>query len=144
MSWEPYSLDQKARRLVIKQTEDSLREAYKMREAIAYGLERFWGESSRYRANQKRYEEKAKVEKVNIKQANLEKAKIEKVKADYWESVWNLLVEITQEDINLPVHQDVRVEEDQLWNLSRDNQEIALAVLIQLCDCLVWWTQRCK
>jgi hypothetical protein len=134
MSWEPYSLDQKARQLVTKQSEDSLREAYKMREAVAYGLERFWGESSRYRANQKRYEGERKQEK----------ASIEKAKADYWEAVWNTLVDLLQEDINLPLHKDVKVEEDELWKLSRDKQEVSLAVLIQLCDCLVWWTQRYK
>ncbi|AVH68231.1 hypothetical protein [Nostoc sp. 'Peltigera membranacea cyanobiont' N6] len=134
MSWEAYSLDQRARKLVTKRSEGCLREAYKMREAVAYGLERFWGESSRYRANQKRYEEDRKQDKANI----------EKVKADYWEDVWNVLVDLTKEDIDLPLHKDVKVEEDELWKLSRDKQEVALAVLIQLCDCLVWWTQRYK
>lgn len=140
MSWKPYSLDQQARKLVTKQPKDSLREAYKMREAVAYGLERFWGESSRYRSNQKRYEEDGKPEK----------AIIEKVKADYWESVWNTLVGLIREDIELPLHENVSIEgnedtgENELWKLSRDKQEITLAVLIQLCDCLVWWTQRCK
>ncbi|WP_223270080.1 hypothetical protein [Nostoc sp. 'Peltigera membranacea cyanobiont' 213] len=73
-----------------------------------------------------------------------DKANIEKVKADYWEDVWNVLVDLTKEDIDLPLHKDVKVEEDELWKLSRDKQEVALAVLIQLCDCLVWWTQRYK
>jgi len=134
MSWEPYALDSRARKLVTSQTEHSLREAYKMREAVAYGLERFWGESMRYRANQTRFEE----------QDRLDKAEIEQAKADYWESVWNELVEIIQEDIKLPKHKDVKVDENELWNLSRDSQEVAMAVLIQLCDCLVWWTQRYK
>jgi hypothetical protein len=135
MSWHPYSLDQRARQLVTKQTKDSLKEAYKMRQAVAYGLERFWGESSRYRANQEIYQ----------KDKKKAKADVEKMKADYWEDTWNLLVDITKEDIDLPWHQDVKVEQDELWTqLSRDKQEVSLAVLIQLCDCLVWWTQRCK
>lgn len=134
MSWEPYALDSRARRLVTNQSEHSLREAYKMREAVAYGLERFWGESMRYRANQQRFEEQNKSDK----------AKIEQAKADYWESVWNELVEIIKADIKLPKHQDVKVDSDELWQLSRDSQEVSLAVLIQLCNCLVWWTQRYK
>ncbi len=134
MSWEPYALDSRARILVKNQSEDSQKEAYKMREAVAYGLERFWGESMRYRANQKRFEE----------QKRSDKALIEKAKADYWENVWNELVEIIKEDITLPKHEDVKVDNDELWKLSRDSQEVALAVLIQLCDCLTWWTQRYK
>jgi len=134
MSWEPYALDSRARILVTSQNEHSLREAYKMREAVAYGLERFWGESMRYRANQKRFEEQNKSDK----------AKVEQAKADYWESVWNELVEIIKEDIKLPRHQDVRVNNNELWKLNRDSQEVSLAVLIQLCNCLVWWTQRYK
>ena len=134
MSWEPYALDSRARILVISQGEHSLREAYKMREAVAYGLERFWGESMRYRANQKRFEEQNKSDK----------AKVEQAKADYWESVWNELVEIIKEDIKLPRHQDVRVNNNELWQLNRDSQEVSLAVLIQLCNRLVWWTQRYK
>jgi len=134
MSWEPYGLDQEARNLVKKQAEDCLKESYKMREAVAYGLERFWGEAKRYEANQERYE----------KDGKQKKAKIEENKAAYWRDVWNKLVEILKEDISLPKHEEVAVETDQLWKLKRDEQEIALAVLIQLCDCLVWWTQRYK
>lgn len=134
MSWEPYALDSRARKLVKNQSEDSKKEAYKMREAVAYGLERFWGESMRYRANQTRFEQR------NMS----DKALIEKAKADYWENVWNELVEIIKADIQLPKHKDVKVDEDELWKLSRDSQEVALAVLIQLCDCLTWWTQRYK
>jgi hypothetical protein len=36
---------------------------------------------------------------------------------------------------------------DGLWRFSEehpDDQRVALAVLTQLCDCLVWWTQRYK
>lgn len=31
-----------------------------------------------------------------------------------------------------------------LWSLSIEDQRVAIAVLTQLCDCLVWWTQRYK
>lgn len=134
MSWEPYGLDHKARNLVKKQTEDSLKESYKMREAVAYGLERFWGEAKRYEANQERYQDKSQDDK----------AEIEGKKAAYWIDVWNELVEMLKNDISLPKHEEVVIEADQLWELRRNEQEIALAVLIQLCDCLVWWTQRYK
>ena len=29
-----------------------------------------------------------------------------------------------------------------LWDLDIDEQRVAIAVLTQLCDSLVWWTQR--
>jgi hypothetical protein len=32
----------------------------------------------------------------------------------------------------------------QLWNLEIDDQRVALMVLTQFCDALVWWTQRYK
>ncbi|MEG4420785.1 hypothetical protein QUA70_19650 [Microcoleus sp. LAD1_D5] len=134
MSWEPYSLDHEARKLVKEQNEHSLRESYKMREAVAYGLERFWGEAKRYEANQERY----------LDGDQELKAEIEEKKAVYWRNVWDKLAEILGEDINLPKHDQVKVDADELWQLNRDKQEIALAVLIQLCDCLVWWTQRYK
>jgi len=40
--------------------------------------------------------------------------------------------------------QAIRTMSEQLWQLSLADQRVALAVLTQLCDCLVWWTQRYK
>jgi hypothetical protein len=119
MSWHPYSLDDRARKLVATHQE-VVRESYKMRESVAYGLERFWGEGERYANNE------------------------ELAKSAYWKAVWNTLVDLIKEDIELPLHENVNVESDDLWKLNRDNADIAIAVLIQLCDCLVWWTQRIK
>jgi hypothetical protein len=31
-----------------------------------------------------------------------------------------------------------------LWSIPLEDQRVAVAVLTQLCDCLVWWTQRYK
>lgn len=47
MAWNFYGLDQKAQNLVLdakKIDPKSLNQAHKMRQAVAYGLERFWGE----------------------------------------------------------------------------------------------------
>jgi len=131
MSWKPYALDEEARKLVkdalkrdegIKEaSKQGFKEAYKMRETVVYGLERFWGEA-------KRHEEKDS-----------------QALAAYWKATWNKLVEIlAKAEVNLPKHDDVATMSDELWKLKREDQQIALAVLTQLCDCLVWWTQRYK
>jgi len=33
---------------------------------------------------------------------------------------------------------------EKLWNMKPQDQRVAMAVLTQLCDCIVWWTQRYK
>lgn len=46
MGWHNYDLDREAQKLVLTAKErdrDSLNQAFKMRESVAYGLERFWG-----------------------------------------------------------------------------------------------------
>ena len=46
MGWETYELDRAAQRLVLQargRDPKSLNQSYKMRMAVAYGLERFWG-----------------------------------------------------------------------------------------------------
>ena len=105
----------------------SLSESFKMRETVAYGLERFWGEHLRLEEKQP-------------------------VKSQYWKKTWDALVGVMQSsgitipndtvDVDRP--NDVKAMAKKLWSLSRDDQRIALAVLTQLCDCLVWWTQRYK
>lgn len=129
MSWKPYALDEKARQLVKNALEgdrgireaskQAFKESYKMRETVVYGLERFWGEA-------KRHDESSAL-------------------AKYWKATWNVLVETLEKaEVELPKHNDVAAMADKLWQLKREDQQIALAVLTQLCDCMVWWTQRYK
>lgn len=40
--------------------------------------------------------------------------------------------------------QDIKAMSQKLWDLSVEDQRVAIAVLTQLCDCIVWWTQRYK
>ena len=128
MSLHYYSLDQIAQRLVLDAKErnsDSLNQSFKMRMAIPYGLERFWGE-------------------------HLRLLKKEKPKSDYWKRTWDELVEIMKKaDVTIPndlVKVDdikgIRNMSQKLWDLDIDEQRVAIAVLTQLCDSLVWWTQR--
>jgi len=139
IGWKPYDLDYYAQELVseFRNTKDVLNESHKMRMTIAYGLERFWGEHLR-----------------------LEKDK--KEKADYWRAVWNRLYEILRDaEVNLPndnvksnlSDKEKRKEEEknkikamakQIWKMKLEDQRVALMVLTQLCDSLVWWTQRYK
>ncbi|MEC4813304.1 MAG: hypothetical protein SAK29_08550 [Scytonema sp. PMC 1069.18] len=117
MAWEDFSLDKIAHDLVYKYRNDdkeTVNQVHKMRTTVAYGLERFWGEHLRLNGR----------------------------KSAYWEETWNKLVEIMgRADINIP-----NTPED-LWDSERFPlvyRKVALAVLTQLCDCMVWWTQRYK
>lgn len=130
MTWQSYGLDQLAQKLVLdaKQRDpQSLNQAYKMRMATAYGLERFWGEHLRLQGR-------------------------EQTKADFWKATWDGLVEVMQQaSVTIP-NRTVRAEDvtsirtmsEQLWQIELEDQRVTLAVLTQLCDCLVWWTQRYK
>ncbi|NEO54056.1 MAG: hypothetical protein F6K54_13800 [Okeania sp. SIO3B5] len=130
MGWNYYGLDQVAQELVLdakKRNSDSLNQSFKMRMAIPYGLERFWGEHLRL---QKR----------------------ENDKSLYWKSTWDKFVEImAKTNVTIP-NEPVTVDDtkaikemsQKLWQLHIDDQRVAIAVLTQLCDCLVWWTQRYK
>jgi hypothetical protein len=131
MAWKTYGLDQKAQKLVLdakKRDSQSLNQSYKMRQAVAFGLERFWGEQLR----------------------------LEKETGKYWQETWLALRDILQEaGIQLPNHSSPQVMAEMLWGctpisldsskfFTLEDQRVALAVLTQLCDCLVWWTQRLK
>jgi hypothetical protein len=137
MSWNEYGLDRVAQKLVLEHR-NVIKESHKMREAVAYGLERFWGEHLRY----------------SVK---------EREKSAYWKATWDELVEILRNaGITVPndrVQLDNTTQIEQmakkLWGelplndndgtkLTLENRRVALAVLTQLCDCLVWWTQRYK
>jgi len=130
MGWKSYDLDREAQKLVLaakKRDEKSLNQSYKMRMAVAYGLERFWGEHLRLQSK-------------------------EPEKAKYWQETWDVLVgvmkqagvKIPNDPINGNNVTQIQAMSDQLWKLDIDEQRVAIAVLSQLCDCIVWWTQRYK
>lgn len=133
MGWHPYDLDHLAQEIVLKarntgSDSDSLNQAYKMRASCSYGLERFWGEHLRLKAN-------------------------EPAKAQFIADVWTGFVGImARAGVKLPgdmlsSHDDERAIQavaEQLWRLPRQDQQAALAVLTALCDAVVWWTQRLK
>ncbi|MGA7934361.1 MAG: hypothetical protein WCA35_12505 [Kovacikia sp.] len=138
-NWQPYSLDRLAQQLVLAQRDkrDVLNESHKMRMSVGYGLERFWGEHLRLERESKD-------------------------KAGYWKAVWDglwdvltatslgiepdkLLLIKLKIDINA-TNASKKIEEvsKAIWNLPISHQRIALMVLTQFCDALVWWTQRYK
>lgn len=131
MSWHPYDLDHLAQEIVLKarnRDRDSLNQAYKMRAACAYGLERFWGEHLRLAAN-------------------------EPNKAQFVADVWSGFVGIMgKADVKLPgamlsSHNSetaIQTVAEQLWRISPADQQAPLAVLTALCDAVIWWTQRLK
>jgi hypothetical protein len=129
-SWNSYGLDQIAQRLVLEARErdpDSLNQGHKMRMAVSYGLERFWGEHLRL-------EEK------------------EPKKSKYWKETWDALVQVMKvagltipnDAVSIGNVQQIQAMSSRLWDLELEDQRIAMAVLTQLCDCIVWWTQRYK
>jgi hypothetical protein len=118
---ELYKLDEIAHDLVVKHTQNRevINQAYKMRTTVVYGLERFWGEHLR----------------------------LDQEKANYWKDTWDKLAEILNPTgIQLPTdsNQDIRDTARELWDLPMEHKKVALAVLTQLCECMVWWTQRYK
>lgn len=130
MAWKSYELDQIAQKLVLLARErdpKSLNQSYKMRMAVAYGLERFWGEHLRLKGK-------------------------EEEKSQYWKSTWDAFCDVmTKVDIKLPEETVGTTETEKiqdistrLWALPIEDQRVAIAVLTQLCDCIVWWTQRYK
>ena len=130
MAWHSYELDRIAQKLVLVARENdpkSLNQSHKMRMAVAYGLERFWGEHLRLQGK-------------------------EETKSKYWKATWDAFCEVMQKvDIPLP-NDKIRANDTKkikdistrLWSLSVEDQRVAIAVLSQLCDCIVWWTQRYK
>jgi len=130
MAWQSYDLDRVAQKLVLLARErdsQSLNQSHKMRMAVSYGLERFWGEHLRLQGK-------------------------EEAKSKYWKSTWDAFCDVMAETgLQLPKDQ-IKADEtkkiqdisSRLWALSLEEQRVAMAVLTQLCDCLVWWTQRYK
>jgi hypothetical protein len=138
MAWQSYELDRIAQKLVLAARErdpKSLNQSHDMRMAVAYGLERFWGEHLRLKGK--------KIEEEN--------------KSKFWKATWDELVIVMKKTgvtiPNDPVQpdgngkiptRDIQGMSEKLWALSVDDQRVSIAVLTQLCDCLVWWTQRYK
>jgi hypothetical protein len=131
-NWKSYNLDEKAHDLVLgvysldcEEKNEVFSQAHKMRLTVSYGLERFWGEQIRLKGK----------------------------KGDYWRDTWITLCDIlANAGIDLP-REEVRNEDDtatiqaitdRLWNFDNKQRKVALAILTQLCDCMVWWTQRYK
>ena len=137
MGWNSYNLDRKAQKLVLDyRYKGVLNQSHKMRLAVPYGLERFWGEHLRLISK-------------NDPQ--------DKIAGEYWRNTWNVLVEIMNDaEIKVPTVQgkinpkdtdQVREMAEKLWNdkeFTPEDRQITLDVLTQLCDSLVWWTQRYK
>ncbi|MEA5470079.1 hypothetical protein [Spirulina sp. 06S082] len=131
-SFESYSIDRIAHDLVLNHgiPSGAHPQVYKMRMTVAYGLERFWGEQHRFKA----------------KEAD---------KAEYWRQTWNELAKILEKaGISLPNDttntenaDSVRSMAEKLWDgetFPPEQRKVALAILTQLCDSMVWWTQRYK
>ena len=149
MSFKPYNLDRKAQKLVLKYRDrDVLNESHKMRATVPYGLERFWGEHLRLLGQAQRLSNPSTREEARNK-------------AHYWKETWIALVEIMREagirvpndNIDLSAENSTKCIEkmaEKLWDdgsnspFPEKDRKVALAVLIQFCDSLVWWTQRYK
>lgn len=128
MAFVLYSLDQRAHDLVLAfRDTGALKQVYKMRTTVAYGLERFWGEHLRLNGDESRY----------------------------WKTTWDNLAEILllsgialpNDDVSNRSTTAIQAMAEQLWSderLPRQQRQVALAVLVQLCDAMVWWTQRYK
>ncbi|NEQ29571.1 MAG: hypothetical protein F6K04_01010 [Leptolyngbya sp. SIO4C5] len=164
MTWHTYKLDEIAQRLVLQahqQSKDPLNQSYKMRTTVAFGLERFWGEHIRLLS---KAEEKTKKIK-KTEERNAKKAKTEEFNQGlYWYNTWEAFADLMGEaHIFLPrgfnptpKSREIESIAQQFWGgmpikhgksetkLTLEDRRIAQAVLTQLCDSLVWWTQRYK
>lgn len=133
MTWKLYEIDRVAQELTLKfRDKDVLGESHKMRATTAYGLERFWGEHLRLLRDTKT-----------------------KDKGDFWKETWKALCKIMKEagitipndSVNIDKTAEVEAMAAKLWDESKfpiEQRKVVLAVLTQLCDSLVWWTQRYK
>jgi hypothetical protein len=166
MSLKPYEIDRLAHDLVLKfrdkqdkKNNDVLGESHKMRMATAYGLERFWGEHLRL---QRESQDKAdfwketwttfcKIMKdagitipndpVNLNDANATTA----IKA-MANKLWTFGMPEKRVNPNDPTAVQPTIDELSEDEIEQYNKQrkIALSVLTELCDSMVWWTQRYK
>lgn len=128
MSWKLYEIDRCAHDLVLKfRDNDVLGESHKMRMTTAYGLERFWGEHLRLQRDSRE-------------------------KADFWKATWKALcdimnragVKLPNDVVNANDTDAIRAMSDKLWGFDIEQRKVTLSILTELCDSLVWWTQRYK
>jgi hypothetical protein len=117
MALDNFRLDQVAHDLVYaNRNKEAFSEAHKMRTTVSYGLERFWGEQLRLDGDEQRF----------------------------WVETWQKFCEVMGDaGIELPAGTDPAIAPE-LWTFPQDQRKVALAVLTQLCDCIVWWVQRYK
>lgn len=126
MTLKMYGLDRSAHELVAKFCPKGvLNKTHDMRTTATFGLERFFGEYLRLKDKE----------------------------SEYWKETWDEFVKImnsagiTVPTLTTGTQATIRQVIDDLWNedkFPKANRKIALAVLIQLCDNMVWWAQRYK
>jgi inorganic triphosphatase YgiF len=130
MSLKLYEIDRRAQDLTLKfRDKDVLGESHKMRMTTAYGLERFWGE-----------------------QLRLQQKSQDKDKADFWKATWKTLhsimkdagVDLPNDTVKTSDTDAIRAMSDKLWGFDIEQRKVTLSILTELCDSLVWWTQRYK
>lgn len=132
--WQPYNLDHYAQEIVneFRDKKNVLNESHKMRMAVAYGLERFWGEHLRFQ-----------------KDTNEES----KNKGKYWKKVWDTLadkilkptgIDLPNDKVNFDKTEEIQKMTEKIWKMTPEDRTVILMVLTQFCDSLVWWTQRYK
>jgi hypothetical protein len=142
MTWKPYNLDHYAMLIVqdaLRRDAKSLNQSFKMRTTCAFGMERFWGEHLRLLRNKNSLERHRGL-----------------LIAETWQKFRAILSEADRTLAEkLPDTLDVNPEQaiddealsaavDLLWSLTIEEQRTCLSVLINLCDAIVWWTQRLK
>jgi hypothetical protein len=151
--WQPYSLDQHAQKLVLqnRNVKDVLNESHKMRMSVAYGLERFWGEHLRlgrekpakglyWKSVWDELEEILKKADVVLPNDDVIYHLTEAEKRETDKQKKKSIDEKKQREET----QKIQVMAKKIWSMPPEQQKIALMVLTQLCDALVWWTQRYK
>ena len=153
MAWNPSGLDHLAHAIVRQarhRDSESLNQAYKMRAACAYGLERFWGEHLRL-AGKKIEKDKAEAIDDTRKLKEIEK---DNAKAQFVADTWKAFVGILHKArpyLKLPgtmlsrqSEAEIQAAAHHIWLLDPQEHQISLTVLTALCDSIVWWTQRLK
>lgn len=161
MTLKLYDIDRRAHDLVLqfrdKKDKDVLGESHKMRMMTAYGLERFWGEHLRLlqRESQDKadfwkatWTEFCKImkdagitipnDRINPNDSNAIKTMADKL--------WDLGISKKQVNPSSPNATPANTDETSNDDLNESNyqRKIALTVLTELCDSMVWWTQRYK
>ena len=128
MSLKLYEIDRRAHDLVLSfRDRDVLGESHKMRMTTAFGLERFWGEQLRLQRESRD-------------------------KAEFWKETWKTLHSIMKSaGVNLPndtVNANdtgaIQAMSQKLWSFDVEQRKVTLSILTELCDSMVWWTQRYK